>query len=128
MGCISKALAASHTRAHRFQMDLAGLGEDTSISVFSLLDTLQNERLNGGEIGFQAKSHFLPVARPLVSLLTAKVQIRRWNICHSLFAGLSGWPLCGWAACWEGLLQRTVRAVVDTKCRALAQPVICPSS
>lgn len=51
--------------------------ERKHLCVSPLLDTLQNKRLNDREIGFQAKSHFLPVARPLVSLLTAKVQIRR---------------------------------------------------
>lgn len=47
------------------------------LCVFSLLDTLQSECLNGREIGFLAKSHFLPVARPLVSSLISQVQIRR---------------------------------------------------
>lgn len=74
--------------------------------VFSSLDALQNEHLNDREIGSPVNACSLPAARLLVTLLTAQVQIRRWNICHRLFTDLSGQPLCGCAACWEGLLQR----------------------
>lgn len=74
--------------------DGPGVLESQPLPVFSRLHTLHRGCLNDRVTGFPGRAPFLPQPDH-ESLLTAEVQMRRWNGCHGLFAGLSGRPAWG---------------------------------